>query len=308
MRAKRLIPIVLAVLLLAAAWLFWPGKSSRAPEKSKVRIPEKTENQNETQKVASKTAKLSEKENSEIPENKSYTFILKPIQTAAVLFEASGMLENTKTWNPGDRFSKNEVLFQLDNSALFNEISSQKSDLRSRLENLYQQFARETPEAASKWIAYGNAVTETDLLPPLPENISAKERALINTAGIVPLSLQIAQKEQEMFSYFYLAPFNGQVQKVLVPPGNKVKSRQTVALIYPDQTVVLQRKIHRNDLPAFIHQQKFSLKSQRGTKALSVKFSTGKQTGDSVLITAKIPSEKLKLFDFFQTIEISPDH
>ncbi|MGV3632490.1 MAG: HlyD family efflux transporter periplasmic adaptor subunit [Bacteroidota bacterium] len=303
MRKKILITLLLAFLALSA-WFFIYRQSMETARKDSPDTQQQTANQPGEKQEEESEPEVTEKENTQITPSNTYSFVLRPSESRVVKFTIPGVLETAKNISPGDRFSKNELIFQLDNSALFAEISRKKTELRSKLENLYEQLSRETPEAYPKWHAYGEAITETDLLPPLPENISSKERSLINSAGIVPLSMQIAQKEQEIFSYFYLAPFDGRIRKIFVHPGKRISAGQAVAAIYPDETMRLQRKIHIDDLRNYTGKQQFRLENRHGKLVAGLNFKAGKQSGDSVVVTATVASGKLELFDFFQTIEV----
>lgn len=304
---RKKIPIVLSFLALALGlWFFLSKKTTSPPEESSKKKTEIADHQKDTiseEKVGNENAG-NENEMREAT-HASYAFILEPVSLLMVKFPLAGKFENPKNLGPGDHFSKNTLLFQLDNSVLFADINRKKKELKSKLEGLYQQIARETPEAYPKWQAYGEAISETELLPALPENISSKERALINESGIVPLSLEIQQKEQEIFSYFYLAPFDGRIHKIFVHPGKQISAQQTVAVIYKNETVLLQRKIHREDLEKFLSQKKFRISNSKEKKSLTLRFKAGKHSGDSVIVMTRIAAGKLKPFNYFETVIVS---
>ncbi len=257
---------------------------------------DKTVKQSPTKLIENQTGKSQEKEKAPV-KNKDqastplfYRFIPEPPQMEMVRFELSGRLEGGKMLKSGDSFSKNDLLFQLDNSAVFAEISRKKTELKAKVEGLYEQFARETPETYARWQAYSQAVTETDLLPPFPDDLSTRERTIINPAGILPLSLQIAQKEQEIFRYFYLAPFDGRVGRIFTTPGKTIRAGQAVAEIYSGE-YYLAGKIHKRDLAKFSGKQVFETGNGQ---EISLSFKAGKQHNDSIYLRAMVPYPQQK--------------
>lgn len=299
MRRKLLIPFLLLSLAIPL-WLLWHKQADKKDKAEPVKVDEiQNESTGKTTPSGEQDSNLRQDPGETAAKN--YRFILEPLQTESVSFTLPGRLEYGENTQNQGAFSKNELLFYLDNSRVFGEIKREKSLLKDKLENLHGEIKTHAPEAYSRWLAYTAGISETDLLPSPPEGLSSQELSILNREGIMQQIGKIQVLERQIFSYFYLAPFEGRFKKILVPPGTEIREKQTVALIFPTESLILKGRVHRNDLEYYTNKRSFKI----GGETVTLKFrASGDKTADSVQIRAKTKASALKPFDFYSIVTI----
>ncbi len=278
--------ITLTVVLV----MFWIKPNKEIEQKKRIQKTQKV-----SIKELEKPSDLDKKTKQGI-----YIFILSPISSRQVSFEIGGNLESY-TWKKGDSFKKDDVLFQLNNSILFNQIIEIKKQLKNNIEENLNQIKDENFK--QKWRDFSLQIKETDLLPEVP-SLYAKGYQEIQINNKIVLDIkQIQTLESQIFDYFYLAPFDGEFTEV--SNLKKVKKRQVVAEITTLKNVLLQTQISKNEKENIEQQTDFKIKNTNQTLKLDFQFEALKNT-DSLLVFSKIKKSTLKKYQFGDSLILIP--
>ncbi|MES2589788.1 MAG: hypothetical protein V4622_12475 [Bacteroidota bacterium] len=286
---KIIIQFILITLTVVLV-MFWIKPNKEIEQKKRIQKTQKV-----SIKELEKPSDLDKKTKQGI-----YIFILSPISSRQVSFEIGGNLESY-TWKKGDSFKKDDVLFQLNNSILFNQIIEIKKQLKNNIEENLNQIKDENFK--QKWRDFSLQIKETDLLPEVP-SLYAKGYQEIQINNKIVLDIkQIQTLESQIFDYFYLAPFDGEFTEV--SNLKKVKKRQVVAEITTLKNVLLQTQISKNEKENIEQQTDFKIKNTNQTLKLDFQFEALKNT-DSLLVFSKIKKSTLKKYQFGDSLILIP--
>lgn len=143
--------------------------------------------------------------------------------------EVSGVLaEAGQPFRTGHRFSKDEVLFRIDDSVYRNNVLAQKSSLLNHLTLFIPDLAVDYPESAEKWNHYLDNFDFDAKMADLPKTESAQEKFYIASHNIYNLYYSIKSMEATLAKYTIRAPFSGVVTEASVTPGTLVRAGQMV--------------------------------------------------------------------------------
>lgn len=147
-----------------------------------------------------------------------------------IFSEVMGVFEKSaRSFKPGTRFSKGDVLMQINSDEIRANIRSQKSGLVNQITLLLPDLKLDYPDAFAKWNKY---VTDFDLsrsLPALPEPSSEREKLFIIGRGLQSTFYNIENLETRLAKYVIRAPFSGVLTDVAINPGAVVRNGQKLA-------------------------------------------------------------------------------
>lgn len=188
-----------------------------------------------------------------------------PVKETQVRFKVSGVLESLpNSPKVGSRVKKNDLLFQLNNSALFDRIYLEKKALKAELEKRLPQIQQAFPSESNKWTSYLNAITLNDLLPECPEFRSAAEEQLLASFEITSKIGNIQKLEDQVFDYFYLSPCSGIVSSLLKKAGSRVSKGETIACIADPKAGKVRFSCPRNKIPFLKQEARIKIVSPAG--------------------------------------------
>jgi hypothetical protein len=162
--------------------------------------------------------------------------------TIKLSFKVGGLLEKGETKiELGTSFKKNQLLFQINNRAVFSHYLQFKNQFQINcdaaiiiLENIL------SPDEIVQWKEFSNALKENQLITDFPLITNREEQKVIQDLNLSKSYNDLKSLESSMSNYFYLAPFEGKVLKLFAKIGTKIQKKQTVALLLPTNTKVLQ--------------------------------------------------------------------
>lgn len=215
-----------------------------------------------------------------------------------VSFAIDGNLDETGYyWKTGDAFQKGDLLFMLNNEVLYSEISAKKAKLRERLLKLSDELEEVNKNGVVVWRSYASKISETDLLPP--SDFTKENQPYLHTEKVLEDIHSIELMEKNLFSYFYLAPYNGNVAWVAKnqQKGRNVKSGEVVALLSKKKSLQFQVIVDENTLESS-NESTIAILTQN-EKTLTVKLSKPqfkRQSANSIL-TFQVPVSSLNGID-----------
>lgn len=146
-----------------------------------------------------------------------------------VIPEVTGKLTSgTKPFKEGNRFSKGEVLMQLDASDAKMGVVSQRSTLQSNLTLLLADIKIDYPSEFKTWETYIAHLDPTSTLQSLPEVKEAGLKNLLVAKGVYQFFYQIRSSEAQLRKFTILAPFNGIVTSANVTEGEVIRAGQPI--------------------------------------------------------------------------------
>lgn len=149
-----------------------------------------------------------------------------------VFFSVSGLLEKGEVEvKSGTKFSKGQLLFQINNREAFKKMWADKKQLKTKLEALLTELKTKFPSREKEWDDFINSIGPGNLLADLPEVKSADEKKWLTEHAIPEAHKKIKQMESAMADYFYIAPFDGYLTNVETQPGINISSKQIIASI-----------------------------------------------------------------------------
>jgi multidrug efflux pump subunit AcrA (membrane-fusion protein) len=141
--------------------------------------------------------------------------------------EVSGILIRTpKRFKEGNRFSKGELLIQIDDAVYKNNVLAQKSGLLNQITLLLPDLSIDFPESAVKWERYLHNFDLAKPLASLPEPFSDQERYYVASRNIYNQFYQIKSMEETLAKYTIEAPYNGVITQSNINPGTLVRNGQ----------------------------------------------------------------------------------
>lgn len=199
------------------------------------------------------TSQVIEQGKEKIPAAEKPAFLLSgtivPSKTQDVAFKVGGILEKGEAdLSKGSRFSKNQLLFQVNNSAAFMKLQEAKLALKDKLQPELPKLKVNLGEKPA-WDNYIATLEPASLTGELPEARLPEVQALLNSLRIAEDHQRIRKMETQMAAYFYIAPFDGIVLETMVNPGKNINPGQTVAQIGAPGKLLI-KAIAGKDFPA----------------------------------------------------------
>ena len=152
---------------------------------------------------------------------------LEALNKIEIYAEVGGVLQNSSLkFKSGNRFSKDEVLVNINDEVYKNNLLAQKSTLLNQITLLLPDMSFDFPEAVTQWEKYLSEFDFTKPLNPLPESSDIKERNYLAAKNIYNLFYTVKSMEATLEKYNIRAPFNGVVTESNINPGTLVRSGQ----------------------------------------------------------------------------------
>jgi multidrug efflux pump subunit AcrA (membrane-fusion protein) len=179
-------------------------------------------------------------------------------QTLDIAFEVSGKLkEGSLRIRPGVKFSKGQLLFEVDAQEARFALSARKSSFITLLVQVMPDIRM---DYASEFVVWENFLNDIDInnpLPHLPEARSKKLNLLLNQRNIFAEYNNIRSQELRLEKHKFLAPFSGTVTDVYLEPGSIVNPGVRIASAMRTGDYELKIPVRIEDIT--MYQQKGSI-------------------------------------------------
>ncbi len=144
-----------------------------------------------------------------------------------IFSEVQGIFEHSdKMFKPGVRYAEGDVLIRLNSEELRANLRSQKSNLYNQLVSMLPDLKFDYPEAFDKWQAYINVFDENQILKPLPEPSSDREKLFVAGRNVASTWYTIKNSEERLTKYNIYAPFSGVLTEASIDKGALVRAGQ----------------------------------------------------------------------------------
>lgn len=192
---------------------------------------------------------------------------ISPVTEINVSFEVQGKLEKGfMLLKPGVKFSKGQLLYQVDNAEAFYTLSSRKSQFSNLILNALPDIEMDYPSEKKKWQDYLNKLKPNEKLPVLPEVNSQREKMFLTSRNIIAEYFNLKSAEARMEKYFYVAPFSGTVIEVYAEPGSIANPGSPIAKIAKTGDYEIKVPINLEDLEKFKAKHSASFTDAEGNK------------------------------------------
>ena len=250
------ISIVLGLLLLTGAY-FLSNKLADSKKPPRANI-EKTLN----------TVFVADVVNSDKPIFIETNGTIKAQERIELFSEVQGVLMPTKKpFKPGQRYSKGELLLQMDSQEFYSSLVAQRSVLYNNIVSIMPDLKFDLPESFQQWQNYLNEFDIQQTLKKLPEPLNEKEKYFTNAKQIVSTYYSIKNLEERLVKYKITAPFSGILTDALVDPGTLVRTGQKLGELINPSVFELEVNINAQYLDFLKGGKKVEVKDLQGKRA-----------------------------------------
>ncbi len=206
--------------------------------------------------------------------------------TIKLSFKVGGLLEKGETKiELGTSFKKNQLLFQINNRAVFSHYLQLKNQFQINcdaasiiLENIL------SPDEIVQWKEFSDALKENQLIADFPVITNREEQKVIQDLNLSKSYTELKSLESSMSNYFYLAPFEGKILKLFTKIGTKIQKNETVALLLPNNAKILQVAMDSSQFNEIRSVQKVCIESANFVQNLDWNNKTILYKGGKVLL------------------------
>jgi hypothetical protein len=154
-----------------------------------------------------------------------------------VKFEVDGTLEKGDVpYKVGQTFKFNQLLVKVNMKEIFGKVSDLKVSMEQTLDELLPKLESSFPGEVNKWKEFTEELHPVRRLPAFPLLNSKEEGDLLRSTTFLKEYVKAAKLEEEVEKYFYLAPFDGKIERILKKPGSKISAGQSIAVISRKET------------------------------------------------------------------------
>jgi multidrug efflux pump subunit AcrA (membrane-fusion protein) len=248
----REIIIVAAAALLLLIFFYLSGALSKRQDPPKKEIPK-----------AIKPVEIFLAENRSIQTKVPLYGRLIAYEKIELFAEVSGMLvEMGKSFRPGMRFQKGEVLFKIDDKEAKFNLQAQRAALLSSLTQILPDIKIEYPESLTQWEEYRANYSLEQELKPLPTPKSAKEKDYISLKNIYNQYYNIKSLEERLSKYTLYAPFACEITEAMINTGSYIRAGQKLATLMNTAVYEMEASVPLKDLSSVKLGDRVSLKSE----------------------------------------------
>ena len=212
---RNIILSILGVALIAGAIIlgnYFVDKNQRPKPKYKKTI---------------KTVFVQDVENKDIPIILSANGNLVAKNKIDIFSEVQGVLQpSNKSFKPGTKYSKGEILLSINSDEFTASLQSQKSNLFNLITSILPDIRLDYTPEFKKWDSYLHSFDMNKSVPKLPVFLSDKEKYFVSGRGILTAYYNVKNLEVRLSKYKIRAPFSGVVTETLVSSGTLVRSGQ----------------------------------------------------------------------------------
>lgn len=209
--------------------------------------------------------------------------------TFKLSFKVAGLLEQGEVALERETsFTKNQLLFQINNRKAFSEYLQAKKEFRSTcddaikiLENLL------LPNELVKWKDFFASFSDNQLITDFPIISNREEQKIIQNLNLLKSYTALKKLESNMSDYFFLAPFDGKVLKLNAKVGMTVQKGETVAFLVSKKSSIFKVILDSTDFHQIESVQKIWIESNDFVQNLDWNSKTIVNNGANVTLLFK---------------------
>jgi multidrug efflux pump subunit AcrA (membrane-fusion protein) len=186
-------------------------------------------------------------------------------QRIEVFSEVQGVLKLTKKpFKPGTRYSKGELMLEMDSQEFYSSLVSQRSVLYNNIVAIMPDLKFDLPDSFKQWQKYLDEYDIQGKAKDLPEPLNDREKYFVNARQIVSTYYTIKNLEERLLKYKIYAPFSGILTEALVDPGTLVRTGQKLGGFINPAIFELEANINAEYLEYLQIGKKVSIKDLKG--------------------------------------------
>jgi len=144
-----------------------------------------------------------------------------------IFSEVQGIFDfSSNQFKPGVYYKKGAVLMRLNSDEFRANLRAQKSTLYNQIVALLPDLRFDYPDAFQKWQDYVTSFDVEQILKPLPQSTSDKEKLFIAGRNINSTWFNVKNIEERLTKYTIYAPFNGVLTEANIDKGALVRAGQ----------------------------------------------------------------------------------
>ena len=164
-----------------------------------------------------------------------------------VFSEVNGVLRSSQ-FREGNRFSKGQILAQIDDSELKANVKSQKSVLLNGVAQILPDLAIDFPLEVSKWKEFHKDIEFDKPLPLMPDIHNEKLKMFVSSKNVFSTYFSIKAQEIKLDKHTITAPFSGVLSTTDIDPGTVVRAGQRMGVFIQPNQYELEASISLDDL------------------------------------------------------------
>ena len=180
--------------------------------------------------------------------------------------KAGKMVQGRVRLKEGQKFSKGDLLFQIDDTEAGLNLQAEKSNFLRDLAAILPDLKIDFPQSYVKWEKYFMSIDLDKKLPKLPEYKTEKEKTFLATKNIFSSYYNIKSSEASMKKYRLYAPFGGTISEVTLQSGSFVNPGNKIAKIHRIDQLELKVDVEIEDLEWIEKGKKVKISSQDGKR------------------------------------------
>ena len=166
--------------------------------------------------------------------------------------EVSGRLrEGQVSFRNGQRFTKGQIIAQVDNPEFPLSVKASKSRFLQSLAAILPDLKMDFPESYDHWYSFFESIDIEKALPELPQPASSKERIFLSSRNIISDYYTILGNEARLEKYQIRAPFTGAFNAVAQDPGVVVNPGTQLATIVRTDLYELEVPVVMDEVKMF---------------------------------------------------------
>lgn len=247
------ISIVLGIVLLGGAYLLSQKiADSKKPPRGKVN-------------KSNSTVFVSPVKNTDSPIYIETNGTIRAQERIEVFSEVQGVLKPTKKpFKPGTRYSKGELMLEMDSQEFYSSLVSQRSVLYNNIVAIMPDLKFDLPDSFKQWQKYLDEFDIQGTVKELPKPLNDREKYFINAKQIVSTYYSIKNLEERLLKYKIFAPFSGILTEALVDPGTLVRTGQKLGGLINPAVFELEANVNAEYLDDLRIGKKVAVKSLQG--------------------------------------------
>jgi membrane fusion protein (multidrug efflux system) len=170
-------------------------------------------------------------------------------QSLDLIAEVSGRMTQGVRLKPGQRFSKGDLIFSIDNEEATLTLKAQKSNFLRDLAGILPDFKIDFSDSYEAWNKYFNELDIDKRFKEMPKPKSDKEKTFLATKGIYSSYYSIKSAESKLQKHRYYAPFSGSIMEVVMQSGSYVNPGTRMGKILRAGDHEMKVSIETSDIP-----------------------------------------------------------
>jgi multidrug efflux pump subunit AcrA (membrane-fusion protein) len=234
---RKIILVVLGILVLAGSSYFAYGLVTAPKEVKKAK------------NLTYKPVGVDTIQNRNIPVIVDANGSTEALKKFELFSEVEGVFEySSKSFRPGQKFNKGDVLFRLNNEEFKANVISAKSDFFNLIVSIIPDIKLDFPDQYEAWQNYLDDFSVNKPLKEFPET-SKQLTYFITGRGLLSSYYNIKNLEVRLNKFNIVAPFTGILSEASINPGTLIRPGQRLGVFIDPSIYEVQISLQKSMIP-----------------------------------------------------------